>query len=371
MASWAPQSGADVTRLGKALARGKGVRRLKIDGTDGLDRMLASDAEFLEGLRRNTSVRMLELGNCTFSAEIMKAFEGRVDGLSVIILDRCDLGDDGGRALADSLGKIEGWSRSFKNYRGERCVGVKQIRFRRMGMTGDALDALVLSMRKLEDLEEIAIVDCNIANTIALSNMLEDPKCNLRKLSLQNISITGNSLILLADAIAKNVRLEHMYLVSDSCDDRVLAAFSMALCDASSPNATFLSNHSMRYFVCSSSNEETIWPDNLERMLQRGLELNRSANDTRDIAIKKILLHHERLDMTSCFEWELKLLPHVIAWFEQAGKCVENNDNSLSPRKLDAIYQFTRAMPLTTVAKAECWETQWEMAKRKRFGVTW
>ena len=75
--------------------------------------------------------------------------------------------------------------------------------------------------------------------------------------------------------------------------------------------------------------------------------------------------------MTSCFEWELKLLPHVIAWFEQAGKCVENNDTSLSPRKLDAIYQFTRAMPLTTVAKAECWETQWEMAKRKRFGVTW
>jgi len=75
--------------------------------------------------------------------------------------------------------------------------------------------------------------------------------------------------------------------------------------------------------------------------------------------------------MTSCFEWELKLLPHVIKWFEQAGRCVENKDTSLSSRKLDAIYQFTRAMPLTVVAKTDCWEKRQEMTKRKMFGVTW
>jgi len=289
----------------------------------------------------------------------MKAFEGSDDGLRVIILDRCDLGDDGGHTLAASLGKIEG----------ERIVC--EIIFRHMNMTDNALGAIVPSMRGFEYLGELAFVNCNIANTIALSNMLEDPKCNLRKLSLHGVSITSNSLIRLADAVAKNVSLKCLYLNLGSYDDRVMAAFSLALGDASSPNATFLSNHSIRFLLCLNS-RAIRYPDNLKRSLQLGgFQLNCSGNDKGDIAIKKILLYHEHLDMTSCFEWELKLLPHVIKWFEQAGRCVENKDTSLSSRKLDAIYQFTRAMPLTVVAKTDCWEKRQEMTKRKMFGVTW
>ena len=86
-------------------------------------------------------------------------------------------------------------------------------------------------------------------------------------------------------------------------------------------------------------------------LLQSLLKLNEITNKSH-VAIKKIL-NHSNIDMGPMFEWDaedepsLKALPYVISWFERAGKAVSAFPGyNIEERKLDAIFQFARAMPL-------------------------
>ena len=51
------------------------------------------------------------------------------------------------------------------------------------------------------------------------------------------------------------------------------------------------------------------------------------------------------------FEWEFKVLPLMIDWFERASSIImpENYEPNIGPRKLSSIYQFVRGMPLLYV----------------------
>ena len=59
--------------------------------------------------------------------------------------------------------------------------------------------------------------------------------------------------------------------------------------------------------------------------------------------------------MEPFFEWDLKVLPVAISWFEAARKkCAEDNDNAdinihIDGRKWSAIYQFALDMPMMFV----------------------
>ena len=74
------------------------------------------------------------------------------------------------------------------------------------------------------------------------------------------------------------------------------------------------------------------------------LAANRSEDKTQ-VAIKKIIKHHQHFDMQPFFEWDLKVLPLAISWFERARAVHYNNEAIVSKRKLESIYQFIRAMP--------------------------
>lgn len=84
----------------------------------------------------------------------------------------------------------------------------------------------------------------------------------------------------------------------------------------------------------------------------------------RHVAIKKIFTYHPNIDMSPLFQFvdteedddNLKGLPYVIVWFERAMEAIFNKDKNkplhkrfsidVDQRKLSAIYQFARAMPL-------------------------
>ena len=74
------------------------------------------------------------------------------------------------------------------------------------------------------------------------------------------------------------------------------------------------------------------------------LKLNMSSDDKRQVAMKKILRCHPHFDMQPFFEWDLKVLPHAIAWFDHA-RSIESDEVGVDKRKLSAIYQFIHAMP--------------------------
>ena len=72
------------------------------------------------------------------------------------------------------------------------------------------------------------------------------------------------------------------------------------------------------------------------------------------MAINKILRNHSNIDIEPFFEWDteegernLKALPYVIAWFDRAKDAGKDDVNcNIQERKLSAMFQFAKAMPL-------------------------
>ena len=139
------------------------------------------------------------------------------------------------------------------------------------------------------------------------------------------------------------------------------------LCNTSSVNDTYRSNHTLKELVLSDE-QQGQHADHLSSLLR----LNRGTNKSH-VAIKKILKYHPNIDMEPLFEWDadgevgwgtmsLKALPYVVDWFGRAKEAVadedrladdedtdnEDDDNSVSDdydycvdeRKLSAIFQL-------------------------------
>ena len=74
--------------------------------------------------------------------------------------------------------------------------------------------------------------------------------------------------------------------------------------------------------------------------------------------------------MELLFQWDaegeqtLNALPYVIDWFERAREAIADDDeqHGIEERKLSAIFQFARAMPLLFVPPL----TKADIKKRKR-----
>ena len=90
------------------------------------------------------------------------------------------------------------------------------------------------------------------------------------------------------------------------------------------------------------------------------LVLNKSRENKKQVAMEKILKHHQHFDMQPFFEWDLKVLPIAIEWFERATSMEDTDDAVIVKHKLGSIYQFIRAMP-------EVFEPVRVTAKRKRY----
>jgi hypothetical protein len=73
--------------------------------------------------------------------------------------------------------------------------------------------------------------------------------------------------------------------------------------------------------------------------------LNRSSEDKSQVAIKKILQHHQHFNMQPFLEWELKVLPIAVNWFDRARSIEDIDEAVIGKQKLGAMYQFIRAMP--------------------------
>lgn len=171
-----------------------------------------------------------------------------------------------------------------------------------------------------------------------LASFLQDPSCNLVTLNLNNVPIDDDCSAILAHALRANTKLDSVLFKNTTATTRAgWKSFSKALCDTSTINKTYHSNHTLKNFGSQ------LPPS---RRLNRSLMLNNNGTSTKQVAIRKILRNHRRLEMGSLFEWELNMLPYVVNWFGRA-RVISGIDTSIDKRKLDAIYQFIHAMPET------------------------
>ena len=144
------------------------------------------------------------------------------------------------------------------------------------------------------------------------------------------------------------------------------SAFLGVLCNTATITDTYLSNHSLN----GVGECLTRLPVSISYLLR----LNEGWIKNQ-VARRKILIHHPVLDMGPFLEWDtssinntyqpnqsLAILPYVVMWFDRArihaqemvagGKHIEGYDigeDQIETRKLDATFQFARAVPLMFV----------------------
>ena len=165
---------------------------------------------------------------------------------------------------------------------------------------------------------------------------LANPECHLVTFWLHQTGIGDEGAAILAESLRSNRKLTYMLLSTIITSSRINEtgwnAFSSILCDTTSINATYNSNHTLEELGTNPA-----MPQEVITMLKFNFSKDKSL-----VAANKILQAHRHLDMQPLFGMKLDLLPHVVAWVERFAE-------SRLDLKLSSFYQFVRAMPMDLV----------------------
>ena len=313
--------------------------------TDNLEEIYIEDCNFGVGVKGS---RVFALALSSFSCTSLRELtimttnipdEGLVDiitslsmhtNLHYLDLDGNQLQTNGCKALATLL----------------KCSVTKleTIDLRNNELDDESIHALVPGLKSCSHLKKIYLMN-NLSVTSRgwqnLATILESPNSNLETLSLEENNIDDQAVASFVGCLVNNSKLHTLDFQGSNAfiTDEGWKAFSKLLCNTSSVNSTYLSNHILRYgpFVNVLS-------------LRPLLYLN-GREDKKEVAMIKILQHHNEIDMMPFFEWEFKVLPLMIDWLERASSVTmpENFEANIIQRKLSSIYQFVRGMPLLYV----------------------
>ena len=251
------------------------------------------------------------------------------------------------------------------------CRNLQQILLGNCSITDEQLLPIVDAIRGLRVLEDLDLHHNNIGNTgcDAIAALLEDPNCNMHTLGLEFNAINNEGATTIANSLSNNNKLQHLYLGGNQINQSIEDIFSNILCNTSNIEQTYLSNHTL---------ESLYLPQEHGQNLESLLKLNKDTDNEHHAAIKKILQLYPNIDMEPLFEWgegkedegTLKALPYVVDWFEKARVAVAEEEETyhIEEKKLSAIFQFTKAMPLLLegIARYDTNESGGSGNKRKR-----
>ena len=187
------------------------------------------------------------------------------------------------------------------------------------------------------------MVECLVTN--ALSNINQ-----LQELNVGDNEIGPDGLQIFASALVNNCSLKTLLLSVDdgAANDHIVdieqisCHFKGLLCDTSSVNNIYLSNHTLECLGDDLGPDVVVVPDDV----QCYLDLNSSSEDKGGIAMSKILRHHSHFNMQPFFEWELKALPLMISWFDKASTSTSEFEEKIAKMKLSATFDFIKEFPM-------------------------
>ena len=242
-------------------------------------------------------------------------------------------------------------------------------------LTDEGLQSFVEGMTQQCNLTKLDL-SCNDSITgngwAYLSPLLRAEHCTLCTLSVDGINIDDDGAAALANGLVGNKSLTTLTFETQSITARGWAAFSRLLCDTSSVNNTYLSNHTLEEIG------GCLMPDTPEDIVEYAT-LNKSHNQA--AAICKILDSHPDIDVTPLFQWKMKCLPLVVEWLEKAMMPYLWNLNTYEStesteyfqcRQLSAVYKFVRGMPQLVVDGYRRQKTKdvQSDAKKRKFDLT-
>ena len=332
----------DYSTLGAAIANNTHLETLAVILSDDLP-LGVVDRGFYEGLKSNSSICNLGL-HCNnrsiaggVGQEILKVYQ-KNGNLTVLRITNAFLQSGGDRVIVNNTLRS--------------CRNLQRVTLINCNITSAQLLPIVDAVRG-HRLEELSLNGNNIGNAgcVAIAALLTDPNCNLRILHLARNAITAEGATTVANSLRTNNKLQKLYLRENPIDQSIDDTFCKVLCNTSNINSLYSSNHTLKILDLGGNP--------LSQQLESLLKLNKDTDNEHHASIKKILKYHPNIDVEPLFEWgaeeddeerNLKALPHVIDWFDRAGVAVaEEDDNStyhIEERKLSAIFQFAKSMPL-------------------------
>lgn len=299
--------------------------------------------ELLDGLRRNTSISELNI-NCYDSPiiggglihEVLKVYKEK-QILTEINITRARLVQNREEEIITT---------TIRN-----CLNIKRIRIDYCNMPDALFSQMFDAMVPLSKLKTVCFGEHRIGNAVCISiaNLLANTK------SLNHLSIKGNRIDtegarIITNSLSNNTTLQNLYIKGGNPYDQniINGILSTVLCNTTSINDTYLSNHTLKQ-VDHKVHTNTMVGEQLAGLLN----INNEGSNTSQIAIEKILKHHPNIDMEPLFELDaeegernLKALPYVVDWFGRAKLADVRGKYNVEQRKLSAIHQFAKAMPL-------------------------
>lgn len=187
----------------------------------------------------------------------------------------------------------------------------------------------------------------------AIGMMIQDPQCKLAELDIAYWNIDDESAIILANGLKANTSLIELALIqSNVITDKGWHSISLALCDTSSINATYTSNHTIKQIHLPSGHNPTSGSG--EALVHFLIEEMNDSNNKKLTAKKKILYYHnQNLDMHLLFEWDMKALPYVTKWFDEYEDKAKEADASNAQNRQqwkDAEEEWSRANEVSDLA---------------------
>ncbi|EJK59796.1 hypothetical protein THAOC_19940, partial [Thalassiosira oceanica] len=297
-----------------------------------------------------TGMRSLKLNYLNLSTNSCAALRGvfpRMATLREVVLRGNSLDDDCTRLLAQGLSDCKQMQSLFLSDNRISDNGLDVL----VQRLPTSVDALYLARNDITLARHVLLLRFRVLNiwgnalcaggTGVIAASLANPECRLESLNLRGCNIGDEGTATLADGLRNNQRLTDMSLGDNNITERGWNAFSSILCDTSSINATYNSNHTLR----DLGGYGVQIPQSIEMMLRFN-----QGKDKSGVAANKILQAHRHLDMRPLFGRELGLLPYVVAWLDHFAK-------SRPDLKLSSIFEFVRAMPMKVtdgvVAKAK------------------
>jgi hypothetical protein len=188
--------------------------------------------------------------------------------------------------------------------------------------------------------------------------------CPVETLQLEEMNIGDDGTEALAAGLAGNTSLKHLIISPDSAGitSTGWSAFSRLLCDTSSINNTYQSNHTLKHIgdkyhfergpngdlvFCSHDEFSGEYFGDIPCFIALNLIMNKDC--PKDAARLKIFTCHADLNVKTLFKYKLKFLPFVVSGYERAGEYFRGKcwkDQSTNSRRLSAMYKFVRDMPL-------------------------
>jgi len=382
--SYCPEGARDMEWLGYYIAKNTHLEELCFTN---VNKFIDSMEPLCRGLKRNKSIARLKICDSDLSEynifQVMKPFIVDNPSLIRVEVEGCDMGAEVCRSLALALqGRTIKCAIDDESLRGilstlrmnpqlvdlELCgsstgrngiaalaslsprsiTELRSLDLRNNGIGDEGVKHLTLAIAKNETLQNLDLshnASITIRGWLAVSALLEAPKSNLQELSLCSNNIDDEGAISFAIALTKNCTLKALDLNSNySITSKGWVAFSKILCDTSSINSTYFSNHTLASLSGYSDSFRDAFPSGLMSYL----DMNRGHSNNNAAAIK-IIEHHYHFDMCPLFEWDLKMLPLVIKWIEAASVYRTVFDAGARRRTLSAIYQFIQAMPMKSI----------------------